>query len=576
MSRQFAICLFVLTTSGTWLHAEEPQFARPVAVVVDRDQELAYVANHDNGHISTVDLNAQKIIRDQPVAVQLSDLVLRSRQQELFAADPENRELILVRFSREGVKELRRAHLPLEPDRLAVSSDGRFVCVSSPSDNAVYLLDLSVLTDKGLTGVVIPLEVPVREILPLPEGQFLAADRFGSRLYVIDPVSRSVISEHQLNGNHIQGLALATGGDYVLLSHQILSRLGRSDVEAIHWGMLIQNVVSRIPLSALLDPTADINRKRQLIRLGDVGDAAADPAGIIAAGEGFIVAAAGIDRLLLCEDIATHEQSVATGARPTRIARINERRVLVLNELSDSLQIVRPNSGEEAQWTTAATIGGPPAELTPEQRGERLFYSARLSHDRWFSCNSCHVDGHTSDLLADTMGDGSFGNPKRIPSLRGVSETGPWGWNGSFSSLEDQIKKSLVTTMHGGVEDDQTVNDLAAYVKTLSAPVPRKKANPRGRELFASLNCIRCHQPPTYTTPKTYDIGLTDEDGLQQFNPPSLLGVGTRRHYLHDARTNRLEDAIHHHTAEAEASRERFEKLTADDRRQLLEFLKSL
>jgi CxxC motif-containing protein (DUF1111 family) len=130
--------------------------------------------------------------------------------------------------------------------------------------------------------------------------------------------------------------------------------------------------------------------------------------------------------------------------------------------------------------------------------------------------------------------------------------------------------------MHGRVQDEETVNDLSAYVKTLSAPVPQNKEHTRGRELFASLNCIRCHQPPTYTTPKTYDIGLTDETGLQRFNPPSLIGAGTRRHYLHDARTTRLEDALHQHAGEAESSREAFEKLNAADRRHVLEFLKSL
>src|SRR2546429_167098 len=79
---------------------------------------------------------------------------------------------------------------------------------------------------------------------------------------------------------------------------------------------------------------------------------------------------------------------------------------------------------------------GPQPELSLAERGELLFYDARLSHDGWFSCHSCHTDGHSNGLLNDNLGDGSFGAPKRVLSLLGVRDTGPWAWNGTMPDLE--------------------------------------------------------------------------------------------------------------------------------------------
>ena len=88
------------------------------------------------------------------------------------------------------------------------------------------------------------------------------------------------------------------------------------------------------------------------------------------------------------------------------------------------------------------------------------------------SCHSCHTDGHTNNLLSDTLGDGSYGAPKRVPSLLGVAATGPWTWTGSIPRLEDQIRKSIVTTMHGTKPTDEQVADLAAYLSSLAPPSP--------------------------------------------------------------------------------------------------------
>ena len=83
------------------------------------------------------------------------------------------------------------------------------------------------------------------------------------------------------------------------------------------------------------------------------------------------------------------------------------------------------------------------------------------------SCHSCHSDGHTNGGVADTLGDGDYGAPKRVPTLLGVSESGPWAWNGSMRVLSDQIRKSLHTTLRASDVTDKQVEALESFLRKL-------------------------------------------------------------------------------------------------------------
>ena len=186
-------------------------------------------------------------------------------------------------------------------------------------------------------------------------------------------------------------------------------------------------------------------------------------------------------------------------------------------------------------------------------RGEILFFDARLSHDGWMSCSSCHTDGHTTGLLVDTLGDGDFGAPKRIPSLLGTQGTGPWAWNGSAKTLADQIQDSVHSTMQGKKLANEQTLDLVSYLESLKPPstsISSEAETDReqiriGGELFKQHGCVRCHRPAhRFTMPAVADVGLPDENGRRRFNPPSLLGVGQRDALFHDGRAASLADVI--------------------------------
>ncbi|NQV23650.1 MAG: hypothetical protein HQ518_04705 [Rhodopirellula sp.] len=232
----------------------------------------------------------------------------------------------------------------------------------------------------------------------------------------------------------------------------------------------------------------------------------------------------------------------------------------------------------ETDVFTSSLSLGPMPELGPAERGEQLFFSARLSHASWFSCHSCHVEGHSNGGRSDTFGDDTEGAPKRVLSLLGVGETGPWGWNGKKPTLPKQIHQSATSTMRGPGISDSAASDLAAFLTTLKPPPPFEPAvTPAdrtqisdGRRLFESLSCTECHSGTTLTSADAYDVGLVDERGLRQFNPPSLRGVGYREKLFHDKRADSLGEVF------TKFEHQLARQLSATELSALLRYLRSL
>jgi cytochrome c peroxidase len=181
-------------------------------------------------------------------------------------------------------------------------------------------------------------------------------------------------------------------------------------------------------------------------------------------------------------------------------------------------------------------------------------------------------------LLADTVGDGSHGTPKRVLTLLGVKDTGPWGWNGRVQTLEEQIRKSVETTLQGPKLSTAQEGDLAAYLRTL-APAPPlalfkgkrdELAIRRGKEVFQRHRCEKCHAGPTWTSAGAHDVGLSDEANNRAFNAPSLRGVSQAGPFFHDGRAATLAEVFARHRHQLQ------DALGAKDLDDLLAFLESL
>ena len=87
---------------------------------------------------------------------------------------------------------------------------------------------------------------------------------------------------------------------------------------------------------------------------------------------------------------------------------------------------------------------------------------------------------------------------------------------------------------------------------TLPLPPPLSEARgerpsdeiTQGKLLFGKLGCNECHRGPLLTSPDEYDVGIYDEAGQKEFNPPTLHGVSKRDHFFHDGSASSLREAL--------------------------------
>ena len=445
--------------------ANKSRLRRPTALVFADAGAWLFVANRRSGSITIIDTSTSEVTAEVTVGRSLADLTLSPDGHHMLAVDEDARELILL--SRRGpvLKVVHR--LPVAPMPVSVRVVDNARCfVALLWAHQIVEVDLKAVPPRVTR--VVPLPFAPREQLLVSDAKLVVADAFGGRLAVVDINRGKVDSVRTLPAHNIRGLALCHDGQELWVAHQLLNGRAAATFDDVHWGNLMTNNVRVLRLNDLLNLQADVLRASRLHYLGDVGHAAGDPAQIAVSQDGTgVVALAGVGEIALHREKSHSWQRVTVGRRPTAVAISPDGgRAYVANQFTDSLSIVDLKKRE----VTAELALGPRPELSSIDRGELLFYDARLAHDGWMSCHSCHTDGHTNGLLADTLGDGSVGTPKRVLSLLGVRDTAPYAWNGSMADLDSQVRKSILTTMHGNKPSEQQVADLAAYLRTLPPP----------------------------------------------------------------------------------------------------------
>lgn len=549
-------------SSAPILLKDDAHLRRPVAAGLLDEGRLLVTANQRNGSVSLLDLETAKVVTELPVGKSLSGLAVLPGGTRFLVTDEARHKIVsLFLDGRELKLESRQSTVPY-PVGVAVSPDGRFATVAGLWSRQLQLLDLARSESQAdrlspRVASAIPLPFAPRLQLMLPgSSHVVVADAFGGSLAVVDYKQRKIVATYEIAGHNLRGLALSPDGKELLISHQMLDQKLPITERVITRGELVQNVVRRIPLAQVIDAKSLSRNAGVTMRLDDGWiHGAADPAGLVPFDKnGLAVSLAGSNMLVVMASDHIIEKRINVGTRPLvalRAPRGGD--VAVVNMLSDSVSLVDP-TGDKIQREIPL---GPVPKLSARDRGEILFFDGAQSVHGWLSCHSCHVDGHTNGLLADTSGDNSFGAPKRTPTLLGVSRTGSWAWNGEVPDASEQFRKSLKTTMHNGWSPPESVSDLAAYLDSLQPPPPREPARrdeadreqlARGSKLFSDRGCVKCHDPNRqFTSPAAYDVGLVDELGQTKFNPPSLRGVSQGRRFFHDNRAPSLDAVFTEH-----------------------------
>ena len=549
----------------------------PIAVAVAADGRRCVVANYTSGSVALVDLVHSKVIAEQPCGAGPSDLVWVDDKTVLVCLQSED-SVAFLRIEGDHISITKELSVGDEPIAIAIlrskdnasNSPQAFVALSGQAQVAV--LDL----EQQLVQYRIDIGQPVSSIKISPNGKWLVtACSIPGSIFVHDTVTYHEISRRALldeTGN-VGLLAILPDSSACLVPH-IVNRTFPVNAENIEKGWVIDNRLSKLPLPA----GKEWNQAQLgLDKRGDaVGDAYA--AAVSSNGKWLLVTASGTHELLIFRyqeipwppadpgDFIPDEllqdderfRRLKLGGRPLGLQFINPDTAIVTNYLLNALQIIDVS---EAKIIRTIHLNKP-FEPNLERRGEAIFYDADRSLNSWFSCHTCHPGGHTSGLTFDTLNDGSYNTQKLTPSLRGVTHTAPWTWHGGQMDLQAAVRKSLVSTMQG--RRPPTNGDTRALVAFLSTldhfQSPHIAADGhltpdalRGKTVFEGPGgCIKCHQKPYFTARGTFDVGLVSgRADYQEFNPPQLRGLYSRRRFLHDGRARSLQEVlVQHHRPE--------------------------
>lgn len=544
----------------------------PVDLVWQRDR--LFVANSRTGTVSCVDPESGRVTTEWAVAESLSGMA-GWRDGLLLLDDRQHRLIWATRHPQSAdMESVLSIEVPEYPIDVAVSPDESTVAVSSLWSRRLTLLDGQ---REGLQTLhTIDLSFAPRSLMFLPAGPLVVADAFGGHLAIVDCATGTILKQHDVYGHNIRGLGFNHKDDTLMVACQTLDPGTFTSYERVFWGVVMQNGLHSLPLTQLLSETGDVAdtavdepkydgpsyATQQHYPLGTPSIGSGDPGAMVVTDDDTtLLLISGVSQVAFRTASHLPFERLKTGRRPESICLDDvQQRAFIANRFDDSITVVSL-TGESPLIESTISLGTM-RELSPAEQGEQTFYDATVSLDGWFSCHSCHTDGHTNGRRADTFGDEDRGAPKQVISLLGTGSTGPWAWNGGKSQLEEQIKTSLIISMQTQVPSEHLpIEPLASYLRTLptapSIQEARQESMPEellrlARLDFDSVGCRNCHAGDSFTSEETFDVGIYDETGETTFNPPSLRGVSQRAPYFHDGRAPSLEDVLrssHHDSA---------------------------
>lgn len=235
----------------------------------------------------------------------------------------------------------------------------------------------------------------------------------------------------------------------------------------------------------------------------------------------------------------------------------------------------------------------------------------------------------------DLNNDGVSGKPNYVYDFAtNTTQLGRFGWKSNQPTIRQQVAAALSGDMgitsslfpnesgpfgvdldaipNGGTPEisDINLNRMALYSSTLAVPARRNYTDQnvlRGKKTFETIQCTSCHIPKIqtgnthsiaalrnqtirpYTDLLLHDMGQDLADNATDFKAsgsewrtPPLWGIGLIKivnghtNLMHDGRARNVEEAILWHGGEAQKAKDKFKKLSKQQREDLLAFINSL
>ena len=271
-------------------------------------------------------------------------------------------------------------------------------------------------------------------------------------------------------------------------------------------------------------------------------------------------------------------------------------------------EIVPPQANVRANRQTSALFGlglieaipeetilaGVDRGVPPEVRGRASMIfdpvsgTTRVGRFGWKGQHSS-VEAFCADAYMNEMG---------VTNALFPVENAPNGRADVLAALDKIADPEDTADPETGKADFQLAAD---FVKYLGAPprIPMNASALAGQVLFGTVGCADCHTPQMRTgvndvaalSEKTvalysdlllHDMGnlgdgvVQGATGSREFRTPPLWGLRVSAPYLHDGRARTVDQAIRLHDGQGRGSREKYNALSAPQRRQLLDFLATL
>ena len=558
----------------------QDHYLSPIEAKISPDGSKLYVVCEDDDSLLSVDLRSQRVTRKANVGHRPKDVAVSPDGQKLYVTNEWSDTVTEIDAA--SFKVLRTLATGWGPIGLTTDHAGKFLYVANSISNDISVIELRSGTErKRLASWRSPHQVTLSR-----DGRFVyVANLLGhlgrpdqspvSELVVIDTKSQSVAERIEIPGvlelRHIAESPAAQGG-YLLIPFMRPKNLNPLVQVADGWivthGMAVvrpaiaAGSASRTPsetTQVLLDDIdyyyAGANGvaftpdgRRALVTSSEADVVSVIDTAKLQKRLSEIPAAQLANRLDSSREIV--QRRIPTGANPTAVVMApNGLSAYVVNRLDDSLTIV-----DVANMRVRGTIDlGGPKETSQLRRGEKLFHSARFCFQGQFACVTCHPDNHI-DGVAWNLETPQLGRDRVANrTLRGISETAPFKWNGHNPDLETQCGPRIAKFLfHSEGFNKEELADLVAFIKSIPLPPNRHLAangelsssQERGKAMFYKKSCDTCHPAAThYTAKSSFDVGTAtkyDTSGL--LDVPQLDRVYQRPPYLHSGEALSLEE----------------------------------
>ena len=560
--------------------AGQDHYLTPIEAKLSRDGTRLYVVCEDGDSLLSVDVRSERVARKVNVGHKPKDVAISPDGLRLYVSNEWSDTVTEIDAA--SFKVLRTIPTGWGPIGLTTDRAGKFLYVANSISNDISVIDLRVGAErKRLASWRSPHQVALSH-----DGRFVyVANLLGhlgrpdqppvSELVVIDTKRQSVAERIEIPGvlelRHVAE-SPAAQGSYLLVPFMRPKNLNPLVQVADGWILTHGMAVVRPAVAA--GSTPHTSQETVQVVLDDIdyyyagtNGAAFTPDGrhaLVTSSEADVVSVIDTAKLqkrigeVPAAQLANRLDSsreivqlrIPTGSNPTAVVIApNGLSAYVVNRLDDSLSVV-----DVTNMRVRGTIRlGGPKESSQLRRGEKLFHSARFCFQGQFACVTCHPDNHI-DGVAWNLETPQLGRDRVANrTLRGISETAPFKWNGHNPDLETQCGPRIAKFLfHSEGFNKEELADLVAFIKSIPLPPNRhvtangelSSSQERGKAIFYKKNCDTCHPAAThYTAKSSFDVGTAtkyDTSGL--LDVPQLDRVYQRPPYLHSGEALSLEE----------------------------------